>query len=146
MAKKDNKPRMPLNFQLKGVELLEACLNQPRQPIADLKVFQFDIKLEHKISVETKIVAVVIFVDLYNEQRDVKLGSISASCIFELVNLPDFIDTKKNNIDLPEEFLTAINSISISTARGIMFNQFRGTFLHHAFLPLVDPQSFEILK
>jgi hypothetical protein len=137
-----NKPEISINFQLKGIELLEACLNHPKHAITDLKVFHFDIKLEHKLSVDNKIIAVLIYVDLFNEQRDIKLGSITSSCIFEITNMPDFIDTKSNNINLPEDFLTTINSITISTARGIMFNQFKGTFLHNAFLPIVDPKSF----
>lgn len=137
-----NKPKISINFQLKGIELLEACLNHPKNAISDLKVFHFDIKIEHKLSVENKIIAVLIYVDLFNEQRDIKLGSINSSCIFEVANMPDFIDTKSNNINLPEDFLTTVNSITISTARGIMFNQFKGTFLHNALLPIVDPKSF----
>ena len=131
-----------MHFQLKGIELLEASLNHPNHAIADLKVFHFDIKLEHKLSVENKIIAVLIYVDLFNEQKDIKLGSITSSCIFEVTNMLDFIDTKSNNINFPEDFLTTVNSITISTARGIMFNQFKGTFLHNAFLPIVDPKSF----
>lgn len=137
-----NKPEVSINFQLKGIELLEACLNHPKHAITDLNVFHFDIKLEHKISVENKIIAVLIYVDLFNEQRDIKLGSITSSCIFEVVNMLDIIDTRSTNLNLPEDFLTTVNSITISTARGIMFSQFKGTFLHNAFLPIIDPKSF----
>ncbi len=137
-----NKPKISVNFQLKGIELLEACLNHPKHAITDLKGFHFDIKLEHKLSIENKIIAVLIYVNLFSEQKDIKLGSITSSCIFEISNMLDFIDTKSNNINLPEDFLTTVNSITISTARGIMFNQFKGTFLHNAFLPIVDPKSF----
>ena len=141
-----NKPEVSINFQLKGIELLEACLNHPKHAILDLKIFHFDIKLEHKLSVENKIIAVIIYIDLFNEQRDIKLGSVVASCIFEVVNMNDFTDLKSKNTKLPDEFLTTINSITISTARGIMFNQFKGTFLHSAILPIIDPKSFKIQK
>ena len=36
-------------------------------------------------------------------------------------------------------FISTLNSISISTTRGMMFSAFRGTFLHNAILPLIDP-------
>lgn len=140
------KPEIAINFQLKGIELLEACLNHPKQTIPDLKVFHFDMKLEHKLNIENKIIAVVIYVDLFNVQRDVKLGSITSSCIFEIANFTDFLDLKTNNVNLPDDFLITINSITISTARGIMFNQFKGTFLHNAILPIVDPKSFIVQK
>jgi hypothetical protein len=140
-----SKQEISINVQLKGIELLEACLNHPKQ-IPDLKVFHFDMKLEHKLNIENKFIAVIIYIDIFNVQRDAKLGSITSSCIFEIADFSDFLDPKTNNVNLPEDFLVTINSITISTARGIMFNQFKGTFLHNAFLPIVDPKSFIVQK
>jgi hypothetical protein len=137
-----NKKEILVNFKLNAIELLNTCLNHPKHAISDLKVFHFDIKIVHKLDVENKLIAVIICIDLFNEQRDLKLGSITASCIFEIANIIDFVDTKSNNISLPDDFLITINAITISTARGIMFDQFKGTFLHHAYLPIVDPKSF----
>lgn len=137
-------PGLSIDFQLKGIELIEACLNHPKQAATDLKVFHFDMKLEHKLNFENKLIIVIIYIDLFNEKRDLKLGSLTSSCIFEILNFTDFIDIKTNNISLPDDFLVTINSITISTARGIMFNQFKGTFLHNAFLPIVDPKSFTV--
>ena len=37
-----------------------------------------------------------------------------------------------------------LNSISLSTLRGAMFNHFKGTFLHEAILPVIDPGSFKM--
>ena len=81
-----------------------------------------------------------------NEQIDLKPGSLTANCIFEVENMNDFMDTKTRNINLPEEFVITLNSITISTARGIMFNQFKGTFLHNAILPIIKPESILIQK
>ncbi|MDP4292461.1 MAG: hypothetical protein Q8908_15390 [Bacteroidota bacterium] len=144
--KAKNKPEISIDVQLKGIELLEACLNHPKQATPDLKVFHFDMKLEHKLNVENKFIAVVFYVDLFNAERDIKLGSVTASCIFEIANIDDFLDSKTQNVNLPEDFLISINSITISTVRGIMFSQFKGTFLHNAFLPIIDPKSFTVQK
>jgi hypothetical protein len=137
-----NKMETSVNFQLKGIELLNIFLEHPKQVIPDIKAFQFDIKLEHKINTDNKFIIVVIYIDLFNEQKDLKFGSLTSSCIFEISNFHDFVDSKNNSVQFPDDFLTTINSITISTARGIMFNQFRGTFLHNAYLPIVDPKSF----
>jgi len=141
-ASSKDKKEIPINFQLKGIELLDVCLNHPKNVNPGSNVFHFNIKLEHKLNVENKFIAVIIYIDLFNEQRDLKLGSITASCIFVIDNINDFVDSKSKKISLPEDFITTINSITISTARGIMFDQFKGTFLHSAFLPIVDPKSF----
>jgi uncharacterized protein YbbC (DUF1343 family) len=38
-----------------------------------------------------------------------------------------------------------LNSISLSTTRGAMFSTFKGTFLHGAVLPIIDPKQFQAL-
>ena len=132
----------PISFQLKGIELLDFCFNHPKKQIPAQMVFNFDIKLEHKITADSNFIAVVVTININNDQRDIKFGSIMVSCIFEIPELKEYIDPKNNAPKLPEEFLTTINSISISTIRWVMFSQFRGTFLQNAILPVVDPKSF----
>jgi len=46
------------------------------------------------------------------------------------------------DINLPSEFITTINSLSLSTSRGILFMLFRGTFLHSAILPIIDSSDY----
>jgi hypothetical protein len=132
----------PISFQIKGIELLDFCFNHPKELIPVQMVFNFDIKLEHKILTDNNLIVVVVTIDIRNDQKSDKLGSIMVSCIFEVPELKDYIDKKSNTPNLPEGFLTTINSISLSTVRGVMFSQFRGTFLHNAILPVVDPKSF----
>jgi hypothetical protein len=136
----------PVSFQLKGIELLDFCFNHPKQQIPAQMVFNFEIKIEHKILTDNNFIAVVVTIEINNGQRESKLGSIMVSCIFEIPELKEYIDPKNNTPELPEEFLTTINSISISTVRGVMFSQFGGTFLHNAILPVVDPKSFVTQK
>jgi hypothetical protein len=144
IAKKEKE--ISVSFQLKSIELLEACLNHPKHLNADLKVFHFDIKIGHKLDTDNKMFIALIDIGLFNELRELKLGSLTAHCIFEIENMIDFMDTKTKKINLPDEFIITMNSITISTARGIMFNQFKGTFLHNAILPIVNPGSFVMQK
>ena len=44
-------------------------------------------------------------------------------------------------ITMPGALAEILNSISISTTRGVMYAAFRGTFLQHAILPIVDPRQ-----
>ena len=136
----------PIRYQLKGIELLDCSLNHPKKHIPARMIFNFDIKLEHKIISDNNLIAVALTVDINDEQKSNKLGSIMASCIFEIPELKIYIDKNSNLPKLPEPFLTTINSISISTVRGVMFSQFRGTFLHNAILPVIDPKSFVMQK
>jgi hypothetical protein len=139
--KKDEK-KISVSFQLKEIELLEASINHPQKTNADLNAFHFDIKIGHNLYIEKKLFIAMIDIGLFNEKRDFKLGSLAANCIFLVVNMNDFKDNKTKKINFPDEFISTLNSITISTARGIMFSQFKGTFLHSAILPIVNPGSF----
>jgi hypothetical protein len=45
---------------------------------------------------------------------------------------------------LPSGIIDLLNSVSVSTVRGMMFSAFKGTFLHNAVLPVIDPKTFKV--
>jgi hypothetical protein len=58
-------------------------------------------------------------------------------------NLEEFRKKDSEEFEIPEFFNTTINSISLSTIRGIMYSHFKGTFLHNTILPIVNPVDFK---
>ena len=138
------KKSIDIEFQIRGIELLDSCLNAPKNQLPNNSVFQFDINLEHRLSIENKLVIVICSVSILSENKDEVLGQIKTSCIFQVSNLDTFLDNNSNDLKFPEEFIITLNSISISTTRGVMFSFFRGTFLHNAVLPMVDPKVFRV--
>jgi hypothetical protein len=137
-----NKQGEVLSFQLKGIELLHSSLIHPNKDISEINLFNFDIKIEHKVNFEKKILFVICSIEISDNERDQKFGSISVNCLFGIDNLGEFIEPKTKMIKLPDQIAIMLNSITISTTRGVMFSQFKGTFLHHAYLPVIDPKSF----
>jgi len=137
----DNKEQILVSFQIKGIEVLDFCLNHPERELHELNEFHFDIRLEHKFNVNKDNIAVFTYVDIFGEDHINKYASLTISCMYEIGNIKDFLD-KNNNPILPDEFIITLNSISISTTRGIIYSQFRGTFLHKACLPIIDPKAF----
>ena len=134
-----------LNFQIKGVELIDLCINVPIKPLSTETVFNFDLSLEHRINPEKDSLVVACSVSVYNENKEFLLGKLSAGCLYLIKDLDHFINIDSKAPELPEPVTTTLNSVSISTTRGLMFAMFRGTFLHNAILPIVDPSSFVIL-
>jgi hypothetical protein len=51
--------------------------------------------------------------------------------------------TSENLAEINEAFAETLNSISISTTRGVMFSELKGTILHHAFLPIIDVKALQ---
>jgi hypothetical protein len=130
-------------FQIKAIELLGASLSPPDQPLQDKVVFQFDINIEHRIKPENKVLVAICNITIFSEKKERVYGHLRTSCIFEVEDLQDMLKGKGKQFNPSDQFLSELNAIALSTTRGMMFSQFRGTFLHSAVLPIVDP---EVLK
>jgi hypothetical protein len=139
---KDALKDQTFTFQIKGIEILDIKLNYPKKPLPTQTIFNFSIGLKHKINPENRLVIVITTIDILHEDKETLLASLQASCIFEIKNFEDYLIDGSQQVLFPEKHLVTLNSISISTVRGIMFSQFKGTFLHTAILPVIDPKDF----
>ncbi|MGF1637322.1 MAG: hypothetical protein ACFCUU_09625 [Cyclobacteriaceae bacterium] len=133
-----------LELQIRAIELLDSCLNTPKKQLPNNSVFQFDINLEHRQNVENKHVIVVCSVSIFTEKKEELLGQVKVSCIYYVPRFDEFIVKNSSDPKFPDDFVIKLNSITISTTRGMMFSFFRGTFLHNAILPMVDQTIFSV--
>ena len=132
-----------VDLQIKSIELLKSSITMPSSPEVPLTNFNFNINLESKADATNKILFVIVSVEIRSADQNHVLGSLAASCIYGIPNFADVIKIEEGGkLNIPKGLAEILNSISISTIRGIMFSSFRGTFLHNAFLPIIDPQSF----
>jgi len=143
MAKIKNKDHTD-GLQLKSIEILNETLNLPSVPDVSLHNFSFKVGITHKADTDNKLLFVIVSVEIRNEDQIHLLGSLAVSCIYSVTGFDDVVRVKADgNLDLPQLLVEKMNTLSISTTRGIMFSAFKGTFLHNAFLPLIDPHSFQ---
>lgn len=143
MSKLENKD-FSVDLQLKSIELLKESISLPSGPGVSLNNFNFNISLESKADATNKILFVVVSVEIRSEDQNLILGSLAVSCIYSIVNFDKVVKIETDGkLDIPQPLVELLNSISISTTRGVMFSAFKGTFLHNAFLPIVDPRSFQ---
>jgi hypothetical protein len=137
MAKQD------FNFQLRNINIVDVFLKHPETSIPKECQFNFDINIQQKISGEEKLIIVAPTISIRIDNGKEVYGKLKANIFFDVQNLDDFKDTDTNKFDIPEPFITTLNSISISTSRGLMFSAFKGTFLHSAILPVINPGNFK---
>ncbi len=144
MAKIENKD-FNVELQIKSIELLNGALQLPSTENTAVTTFNFNISIESKVDVPNKLVFVIVHVEIKNDDHSLVLGNLSVSCIYEIVNFDVVIKIEENGkLDIPQRLIETLNSISISTTRGVMFSTFKGTFLHGAVLPIIDPTQFQI--
>jgi len=136
-----------INFQLKSIEILEVSINFPEQVIRENKTYHYNMNIQHRINLEQKLVIVDTTIETLYQDKKTRLGHIKVACVYFVESLLDYIsDINDKLVNLPEAFIISLNSESISTTRGIMFSQFRGTFLHNAVLPIIDQKGFAVNK
>lgn len=133
-----------VDLQLKSIELLKGSITLPSTPDVSLSNFNFNINMESKADATNKLLFVIVSVEIRSEDQNHIMGSLAASCIYGISNFDEIIKIEADGkLNIPQPLVEILNSISISTTRGIMFSTFKGTFLHNAFLPIIDPRSFQ---
>jgi hypothetical protein len=129
-----------ISFAVTGIELLDYAITSPHKAIANGTSYKFDLNIEHRFNIEQKRVFVVVAVRVHADGIESELASANVSCIYNIHNLENFVEEKK--VKFPDDFIVTLNSISLSTVRGVLFTLFRGTFLHNVILPILDPKEF----
>lgn len=133
-----------MTFQIVNIEVLETKMDSSELPHNFVPDFRFEIQLENKGELEDEVLFVIVRVEVLNADLSLRLGKMVVSCAFEVPGLLALYDEKAALLNLPEALQVSLNSVAISTTRGILFAQFKGTFLHRAFLPVVDPKQFSM--
>ncbi len=65
---------------------------------------------------------------------------------FSVENIKELENKKTKEIILPKEFAQALNSVAISTSRGILFTYNQGTYLDKVIMPLIDTSKIRLEK
>lgn len=145
MAKTKNQTQLA-ELQIKGIEIINTSIKAPSNLNVPIAEFNFNINIESKVDASNKLVFVIVHIEIKNDDQSLVLGAFSASCIFEIANFEDVIIVKGDgHFDIPQVLIQTLNSISLSTTRGVMFSTFKGTFLHNAVLPIIDPKQLQVI-
>lgn len=131
----------PVTFRIKRIETLNSSLKTP-EVREEVVTFNFEINIRQGVNAQDRIVLAIASVEIYSLNSTVLLGSYEAAFSFEFEDFED-VFPETASMEVPENLSTAINSICISTTRGLMFGAFKGTYLHNAILPLINPLSLQ---
>jgi len=138
MSKKKN-DNINIEIQFRSIEILD--VNIALQTIHNTNIFTFDISTEIQLNKDNKFIIVIIGIKISNESKEVEFGGLKVSNVFYIGNYEQVVtEDKHGRVSLPESFTVMVNSISLSTTRGVMWNTFKGTMLHNAILPILDPK------
>ncbi len=128
------------NYRLHGIDLMEKCLYQV--PIDINTQFNFTVSTQGAIDNNRKIVVIVVDIILKKLNDTEVVAKFTGALGFELQDFENVLDKSDNGVYLlPDVLENNLKMISISTMRGIIYSELRGTSLNSAILPVVTLDS-----
>lgn len=128
-------------FSLIKIDLLEKSMDWETCESKPGGEFDCQFGMEISITTEENISNHRIKVNVIQDGGKV-IATLTVTCTFSIPNLDQYKNTE-GKLVIPNDFILLLNTVTIGTARGMMFSEFRGTFLHDAILPVIDPSQMQ---
>ena len=108
------------------------------QPISPTD-YGFNFKVAINASAERKTAVVVTEISIELSTDNSELAKFHTAMYFEFKDFETiFKKIDEERFDIPIELEILMKSVALSTTRGIIYSEVRGTYLDAAVLPLVD--------
>jgi hypothetical protein len=139
-------PEKNISYQLQGLEVIDVLMNRKPEGFKG-EHFQYDISSENRVNPERESIIIFFTINIREFEKTEVLAKIVIATVFRIIDFKEHITKidEQNIFDIPLTLQKHLASIAISTARGIMFMQFKGTYLHKAILPIIllEPKNQE---
>jgi len=100
----------------------------------------FEIAVNHRFQFDLNMVSVVLRITMHHDPPMEPLAVVTIECKF-FMNILNDIVIREPLLKLPDDITDAINGVSISTSRGVLFGILRGTPLQGIVMPMIDISS-----
>lgn len=128
-------------FRFDGIEIIEKQLFQYVET-GEGSDFDFNVTVQTNLEAKNKLAVYFVRVNVIKKSENRVIASITTACGFEIQNFDEaFPVGPKKDFLADRDLDLALKHISISTTRGVMFGEFRGTSMHNAILPIIDPST-----
>jgi hypothetical protein len=125
-------------LKFKGIELLLKEMQQRPDNGIISGEFNFNIKADSKVNEIEKLIIVFVSIVINDRNIGTEFGRLNVACAFEVENFEtSIVKVKENLFRIPDDADALVKSVAISTTRGIMYSEFRGTYLFNAILPII---------
>ncbi|GAB5464882.1 MAG: hypothetical protein Kapaf2KO_03180 [Candidatus Kapaibacteriales bacterium] len=125
-------------IQLRNIQVNEFAIVALKEPIPTGQTFNFDINFGYGVQVENSAVTVLTTISVFGKDKSTVYSRLQTALQF-VVNEPEFAKSDdKGNTTIGKELAQELNSIALSTTRGILYGHLKGTYLHAAILPVVN--------
>lgn len=139
-------------YGLNSVKKLTAYLNSLESlQIKSLEVEKIAVRKSFQIgfNYSTGILTITVIIDFIcrpENPEPLKLFGVAVQSDFKLMGFEEILKkNEKGQVDIPDDLLITLLSVSYSTTRGILADQTSGTDYANYFLPLVNISDFKTM-
>lgn len=137
-------PENTLTYRIGGVDMISCHLAEPTPQFAPDQKMNFNLQLRHQVMEKESAIAVICTIRTASEGTQQELATFTGRMTFAVDGLASITKQQADGqIALPKDVINSLNGITISTMRGMMWSTFKGTYLHRAVLPIVNPEGFQ---
>lgn len=131
-----------INFRFIAIHIVSKSLMPLTEPLSG--IFIFEIKVEVRVVPEKGIVMPTVDIMILEDKTKKELANFKIACSFEIVDFDTVIlKNEEGKFLIPKPLQDIIQPVSISTARGVVYSELRGTHLNNAIMPVVFMNSLQ---
>lgn len=135
-----------INFRFNTVQIISKRVAEMQPEILN-KPFNFQITVEIKVQRPSKLVIAYVYAKILFEGNPESVADFTVACGFQIDEFEEYIKTNEAGISIvPQPFDELIRPISISTARGVIYSDLRGTYLQNAIMPVIFMNQFKAIS
>ena len=130
-----------LTFAIIGIQVLNFSFkNLPEYfKLPSNHNYAFDIRAGVLISPQNQIIGIDFFINLYmSEDKKDKICELAIRVSYKILNFEKVVFHEGSKLSVPDSALHHLVALTVSTARGILFEKVQGTFLSRIVLPPID--------
>ena len=106
----------------------------------DITTFRHIVSIGGIVELDKKIVITRVDVTIHNGDSEEILGGLKVDFVYGVSDFDDVF--VRQVVDDTEDILKVLAQESLAAMRGLMFENFRGTLLHNAYLPILSNSNF----
>lgn len=128
----------PIKFSFVDIQIISKKLESPLIFNEIKGDFSFEIQVEIRIKPELSLVIPYVSVKVKDINNSEPLATFIIACLFHVIDFNHVVKLKENGVyHVPQELEKTIKPVSISTIRGIIYSELRGTYLSKAIMPVI---------
>lgn len=117
-------------------------LNNKVKIESDKYLFNFTFNLEVKQEISSVIINLFIDINANTDSIKDKIAEIKSLNTFHILNLENIIKKGDRGIEIPNELIAPLLSISLSNLRGMLSVKFEKSLYTNSVVPIVDATQF----